>query len=51
MSPQDSPSQTQSHPFTVEYYYKARWFAQIGQYHGAGVFTGFWLLLRHTAQR
>jgi hypothetical protein len=25
MSPQDSPPQTQSRPFTVEYYYKARW--------------------------
>ena len=26
-------------------------FRQGGQYHGAGVFTGFGLLLRHLAQR
>jgi len=25
MSPHDSPPQTQSRPFAVEYYYKARW--------------------------
>ena len=25
MSPQNSPPQTQSRPFAVEYYYKARW--------------------------
>jgi hypothetical protein len=35
----------------IKYRHYLSWFRQLGQYQGAGVFTGFGLLLRHLAQR